>query len=82
MLSCKTISWNVFPCALSTIKGRHTEPHEKTDQKRLTLTIRMMLGVRVAVGRQSNPLERQEVVDEDFHQVRCDGVGIGNLLRP
>ena len=51
-------------------KGRHTEPDEKSDHRRLYLTFRMMLGVRVAVGRQSNPLERRDVVEEDFDQVR------------
>ncbi|CAM9704737.1 unnamed protein product [Ascophyllum nodosum] len=51
------------------VKGRHTEPDEKSDHRRLYLTFRMMLGVRVAVGRQSNPLERRDVVEEDFDQV-------------
>ncbi|CAM9407656.1 unnamed protein product [Ectocarpus sp. 12 AP-2014] len=52
-------------------KGRHTEPDEKGDEKRLKLTIRMMLGVRVAVGRQSNPLDQPgaEISEEAFSQV-------------
>ncbi|CAM9615862.1 unnamed protein product [Ectocarpus sp. 4 AP-2014] len=51
-------------------QGRHTEPDEKGDEKRLKLTIRMMLGVRVAVGRQSNPLDQPgaEISEEAFSQ--------------
>lgn len=51
-------------------QGRHTEPDEKGDEKRLKLTIRMMLGVRVAVGRQSNPLDQPgaEISEEEFSQ--------------
>ena len=29
----------------------------------------MMMGLRVAVGRQENPLERQELTVQDFYQV-------------
>ncbi|CAN0291085.1 unnamed protein product, partial [Laminaria digitata] len=51
---------------------RPTEPDEKGDQRKFKLTIRMMLGVRVAVGRQFNPLASQqdgEVTAEDYAQV-------------
>ncbi|CAM9318009.1 unnamed protein product [Pylaiella littoralis] len=52
-------------------KGRHTEPDVKGDEKRIKLTIRMMLGVRVAVGRQSNPMDQpgSEIGEEEFSQV-------------
>eukprot|EP00752_Nemacystus_decipiens_P001652 g1605.t1 len=52
-------------------KGRHTGHDEKGDEKRLKLTIRMMLGVRVAVGRQCNPLDQpgEEIGEEAFAQV-------------
>lgn len=59
-------------------------PDEKGDEKRLKLTIRMMLGVRVAVGRQCNPLDQPgaEISEEAFSQAgavaccsggSCDG---------
>ncbi|CAM9417593.1 unnamed protein product [Ectocarpus fasciculatus] len=55
-------------------KGRHTVPDEKGDEKRLKLTIRMMLGVRVAVGRQCNPLDQPgaEISEEAFSQAGVD----------
>lgn len=34
------------------------------------LTIGMMLGLRVAVGRQANPLAKPELTVEDFYQAR------------
>lgn len=53
-------------------QGRHTVPDEKGNEKRLELTIRMMLGVRVAVGRQSNPLDQPgaAISEEEFSHVR------------
>lgn len=33
------------------------------------LTIGMMLGLRVAVGRQANPLAKADLTVEDFYQV-------------
>ncbi|CAM9870910.1 unnamed protein product, partial [Choristocarpus tenellus] len=41
----------------------------EVDEEEYNLTIRMMLGLRVAVGRQENPLCRKELSVEDFYQV-------------
>jgi hypothetical protein len=42
----------------------------QTDNDEYLLTLGMMLGLRVAVGRQENPLERPELSVQDFYQVR------------
>lgn len=44
--------------------------HPEEDEVEYTLTIGMMLGLRVAVGRQANPLSAIELTLEDFYQVR------------
>ncbi|CAM9585348.1 unnamed protein product, partial [Pylaiella littoralis] len=43
--------------------------HPEEDEVEYILTIGMMLGLRVAVGRQENPLVKQELMVEDFYQV-------------
>eukprot|EP00953_Heterococcus_sp_UTEX-ZZ885_P003582 2445-Heterococcus_DN1.PRE.1 len=40
----------------------------QTDNDEYLLTLGMMLGLRVAVGRQENPLERPELSVQDFYQ--------------
>lgn len=48
---------------------------EKGDDKKLNLTFRMMLGVRVAIGRQASPFLKGDLVPDDFTQARiqeCD----------
>lgn len=41
---------------------------EKGDDEKLNLTFRMMLGVRVAVGRQASQFFNDEVRPDDFAQ--------------
>eukprot|EP00903_Cladosiphon_okamuranus_P014087 g13094.t1 len=52
--------------------GRKVKPDQKGDDEKLNLTFRMMLGVRVAVGRQAWPFVQDGVQDsltpEDFTQ--------------
>lgn len=43
---------------------------EKENEKRVDLTVRMMLGVRVAVGRQAN--ESPDLDEDDFTQARME----------
>ena len=66
-----SLSSEISPPRAQKKERRNTEPDEKGDQRRFKLTIRMMLGVRVAVGRQSNPLTHQngEVTAEEYAQV-------------
>lgn len=45
---------------------------EKGDDEKLNLTFRMMLGVRVAVGRQANPFFNDDLHPDDFTQVSED----------
>ncbi|CAN0238738.1 unnamed protein product [Ectocarpus sp. 4 AP-2014] len=44
--------------------------HPEEDEVEYILTIGMMLGLRVAVGRQANPLAKPELTVEDFYQAR------------
>lgn len=49
---------------------------KKGDDRKLNLTFRMMLGVRVAVGRQASPFLKDGLLADDFTQARimcvCD----------
>ncbi|CAN0361265.1 unnamed protein product, partial [Ectocarpus fasciculatus] len=64
----------------TTRKKRRTKPkrrirsgkplHPEEDEVEYILTIGMMLGLRVAVGRQANPLAKPELTVEDFYQAR------------
>jgi hypothetical protein len=47
--------------------GKVLDPED--DENEYMLTMGMMLGLRVAVGRQENPLENQELTIPDFYQV-------------
>lgn len=44
-------------------------PNKKADEKKLNLTLRMMLGVRVAVGRQLAEPALKKLENDDFTQV-------------
>lgn len=51
-------------------RARNGKPlHPEDDEVEYILTIGMMLGLRVAVGRQANPLAKPELTVEDFYQV-------------
>ncbi len=47
--------------------GKPLDPQD--DEAEYILTLGMMLGLRVAVGRQGNPLEEKELMIKDFYQV-------------
>ncbi len=47
--------------------GKPLDPQD--DEAEYILTMGMMLGLRVAVGRQGNPLEGKELMIKDFYQV-------------
>ncbi len=47
--------------------GKPLDPQD--DEAEYILTLGMMLGLRVAVGRQGNPLEERELIIKDFYQV-------------
>ncbi|CAM9520840.1 unnamed protein product [Ascophyllum nodosum] len=52
------------------IKKRHSSVRPASEQKKhdkkVDLTLRMMLGVRISVGRQASEPDREELLDEDF----------------
>lgn len=50
-------------------QGRRVDSSTKMDEKQLGLTFRMMLGVRVAVGRQANSPDAP-LQEEDYTHVR------------
>lgn len=58
------------PCCLAEngIQGRRLRPGEKEEEQKLNLTFRMMLGVRVAVGRQANLADVGALQETDFGQ--------------
>lgn len=48
------------------------KPDEEGDGEKLNLTFRMMLGVRVAVGRLASPFLEDELHPDDFAQASKD----------
>ncbi|CAM9478500.1 unnamed protein product [Ectocarpus sp. 6 AP-2014] len=48
--------------------GRNVKADEKGDDDKLNLTFRMMLGVRVAVGRQASPFSSEGLTADDYTQ--------------
>lgn len=63
--------WRRFtPVPAELVQGRRyrLRPGDKEEEQKLNLTFRMMLGVRVAVGRQADRIELETLQEPDFVQ--------------